>query len=71
MVKRKTDCEELQEEIHKLGERVTTWQMKFRLGRYKVMHTGTKITTSDIGYWGLNLLRMRVRKILGSYELVQ
>lgn len=44
------ECQEvLQELVHKLGERATTWQMKFNVGKCEVIHTETKIPVSSRG----------------------
>lgn len=42
MEKFKADCEELQEDISKLGEWAPTWQTNFNVGKDKVIHTATK-----------------------------
>lgn len=43
-MKTRVDCEAPQEVLSKLSEWATLRQMKLYMGKYKVMHTGTKIT---------------------------
>lgn len=43
MVKSRVDFEKLQDNLSKLGEWTRKGQMKFSVGKYMVMHTGTKI----------------------------
>lgn len=70
--KGKTDCEDLQEDLKKLSDWETVWQMKLSVGKYKVIHIETKqIPTSNMGWWGLNLLRLRDEKILELCWIIQ
>lgn len=43
MVKTKSECERLQEDLFKLGDLTTVWnwQMKFPVGKRNVMHAGS------------------------------
>ncbi|CAM4676294.1 unnamed protein product [Lepidochelys kempii] len=42
IVKTKADCEELQKDLTKLSDWARKWQMKFNVGKCKVMHIGKK-----------------------------
>lgn len=59
MMKAKDDCEKLQEDLCKLGERVTMWQIKFSFGKLKVMHIGTKHSNFKYRLLNVNLLSLR------------
>ncbi|CAM5156358.1 unnamed protein product [Natator depressus] len=38
IVKTQADCKEIQKDLTKLGDWATKWQMKFNVGKCKVMH---------------------------------
>ena len=42
VVKTRRDCEELQKDLSKLEEWAAKWQMRFNVGKCKVMHIGAK-----------------------------
>ena len=44
VVMTRKDSEELQKDLSKLGERAAKWQMRFNIGKCKVMYIGAKIS---------------------------
>uniref|UniRef100_K7F105 Reverse transcriptase domain-containing protein n=1 Tax=Pelodiscus sinensis TaxID=13735 RepID=K7F105_PELSI len=65
IVKTEADCEGLQEDLTKLSEWATKWQMKFNVDKCKVMHIGKNNPNYTYSMMGANLAMTNQERDLG------
>uniref|UniRef100_K7EZH3 Reverse transcriptase domain-containing protein n=1 Tax=Pelodiscus sinensis TaxID=13735 RepID=K7EZH3_PELSI len=65
IVKTEADCEGLQEDLTKLSDWATKWQMKFNVDKCKVMHIGKNNPNYTYSMMGANLATTNQERDLG------